>query len=99
MYCRQGKWACVISYMPSDMLIIALSCLVLLSSTPQCKAKDDSYTAYEREYHFDWGHGFQGGWREVVVNEKWGFINSAGEAVMKPKFNQVFGFHEGIVLC
>ena len=34
----------------------------------------------------------------MEVNGKWGFINSGGNIVIKPTFNEVFEFHEGIGL-
>jgi len=80
----------------NKLLAATLACSVVLTVVLSCKGKNDSSTTYEREYHVDWQHGFQEGLGEVEVNGKWGFINSAGEIVIEPKFNQVFGFHEGI---
>lgn len=54
--------------------------------------------SYWREYSVGWEHGFQEGLGEVEVNGKWGFINSAGEIAIKPKFNQVYPFAEGIAM-
>lgn len=52
--------------------------------------------SYFREYHVDWEHGFQEGLGEVEVNGKWGYINSVGQIVIRAKFDEVSGFHEGL---
>lgn len=83
----------------AQKLVITLLCSFGLASIPSYPAKNDSVREYEREYHVDWEHGFQEGLGEVEVNGKWGFINSYGQIVIKPRFNQVYrGFTEGIAM-
>jgi len=59
-------------------------------------------TLYYRPSYFrqivriDWHIGFQEGLGQVEVNEKWGFINSAGKLAIEPKFDQVIEFNEGL---
>lgn len=86
-------------YMAKNVLGLTLAFSVILTLTSACEEKAGSSTVYEREYHVDWEHGFQEGLGEVEVNGKWGFINSAGEIVIKPKFNQVIGFTEGLAIA
>jgi len=49
-------------------------------------------------YWIIWEHGFREGQGEVLVNGKFGFINSSGQVTIKPKFNQVFPFSNGFAV-
>jgi len=83
----------------AEKLVVTLLCSFGLAEIPSSSAKDGSNTTYERPYSVDWEHGFQEGLGEVEVNGKWGFINSSGRFIIKPKFNQVLSpFKEGIAL-
>lgn len=96
--------------MLNKILASTLTCCIVLLLTSSCVAesrstetrpsaqKSPSYwePSYWREYYIDWHHGFQEGLGEVEVNGKWGFVNSAGQIVIKPKFDSAFGFHQGI---
>ncbi len=80
-----GTWVCFI---------------IILLFTQLCPAANglstEKYRIYQKEYEVDWSHGFQEGLGEVEVKGKWGFINATGQIVIKPGFNQAFGFVEGI---
>lgn len=99
--------------MLNKILASTLTCCIVLPLTSSCVAesrstetrpsaqKGPSYwePSYWREYYIDWHHGFQEGLGEVEVNGKWGFINSAGRIAIKPKFNEVTPFSEGIAMA
>lgn len=84
-------------------IVFASFCSVKSSADePNCSSeKHTSYftPSYFREYDTGWErwkHGFQEGLGEVEINGKWGFIDSSGQIIIQPKFNDVLGFHEGI---
>jgi hypothetical protein len=86
-------------YIPNKILVTVSICCVISALTLSCPAKNDSAWTYEREYYVNFEHGFREGLGEVEVNGKWGFINSVGEIVIKPKFNQVINpFTEGTAI-
>lgn len=85
--------------MTNKMLAAVSVCCVVSALTLSCLAKNDSAKTYERPYSVDWEHGFQEGLGEVEINGKWGFINSSGQVIIKPKFNQViYPFTEGFAV-
>ncbi|MBN2271104.1 MAG: WG repeat-containing protein [Sedimentisphaerales bacterium] len=73
----------------TKVLEAASVCFIALPLTLSCEVKGHSPNTYERDYLVDWKHGFQEDLGEVEVNGRWGFINSTGELVIKPKFNEV----------
>jgi hypothetical protein len=95
--CQRRKCIEVLGPVAKWILNSTLICVMVLLLG--CSDKTPSSKTYERAYFVDWGHGFQEGLGEVEIKGKWGFINSSGQIVIKPKFNQVFrGFTEGIAL-